>query len=291
VNYDSAAIVAALETLIGVGNVCEIRALCDRKRTDAGYFDDFEKAAKLVLNYAADGEVKGIYFVLNEIDRNLLSRACNRFERYAAQTTSDKDVTRRRWLYVDCDPIRPAGISSTDAECQLAMDRAEQIREWLMDQGCCEPIVAMSGNGAHLLVPIDLPNTDETLHLVKTVLQVLSDKFSDDKVDVDQSVCNAARICRLYGTPARKGDNTAERPHRVSEIRYVPDYLKFGREATPESALQNIASLKAPEPSRETRSYAEKRVVFTAVDNAGADFDAFSGFDCVAHRCVSSLSK
>lgn len=250
---DPAKITETLSVLIGSGNVCEIRVLCDRKRTDGGYFDDFQQAAKSVAGYAADGEVKGIYLVLNQIDPSLLSRASNRMQRYANLTTSDKDVTRRRWLYIDCDPKRPAGISSTDAECQLAMDRAEQIREWLISQGCSEPITAMSGNGAHLLVPIDLENTDQTLQLVKTVLEVISDKFSDAAVDVDQSVCNAARICRLYGTVARKGDSTPERPHRISELRHVPDYLRYAHEATPANVLQSIALLKAPQKPPERR--------------------------------------
>jgi archaellum biogenesis ATPase FlaH len=247
----------SLRVLIGTGNVCEVRALCDRKRTDAGYFDDFAKAAAAVQAYSDDVAVKGVYVVLNAIDASLLSRANNRIERFATLTTSDKDVTRRRWLYVDCDPKRPAGISATNAEAKLACERAEEIRTWLMDQGCYEPIMCMSGNGAHVLVPIDLPNDDESLQLVKTVLAVLSDKFSDDLVDVDQSVCNAARICRLYGTMARKGDSTAERPHRLSVMRYVPSYLNELHEATPVPVLQSIAKMaKKPEQApRQQQAY------------------------------------
>jgi archaellum biogenesis ATPase FlaH len=243
-------ITQTLTTLIGDGNVCELRALGvdNRKRTDSGYFDDFVAAAKAIEAYATDPTTKGCYVVLNQIDASLLSRAHNRMERFSQLTTSDKDVTRRRWLYVDCDPKRPAGISSTDAECELAIDRTEKIREWLMSEGASEPIHAMSGNGAHLLVPIDLPNDDESLQLVKAVLTVLSDKFSDELVDVDQSVCNAARICRLYGTPARKGDSTPERPHRVSVLTYVPQYLTTAHEATPAAVLQKIAALGKPEP-------------------------------------------
>ena len=241
-----------LNTLIGIGNVCELRALGvdNRKRTDSGYFDDFAKAATAIEGYAKDPTTKGCYVVLNEIDGSLLSRASNRMERFSQLTTSDKDVTRRRWLYVDCDPKRPSGISATDAECELAIARTDKIRDWLMSQGASEPIHAMSGNGAHLLVPIDLPNDDESLKLIKTVLAVLSEKFSDDTVDVDQSVCNAARICRLYGTPARKGDSTAERPHRVSILTYVPDYLRTSHEATPVAVLHKIAGEMKVEPAK-----------------------------------------
>jgi KaiC/GvpD/RAD55 family RecA-like ATPase len=250
-NINTKTIAETLTTLIGDGNVCELRALGvdNRKRTDSGYFDDFAAAAAAIEVYATDPTTKGCYVVLNEIDRSLLSRASNRMERFSQLTTSDKDVTRRRWLYIDCDPKRPSGISATDAECELAIERTEKIREWLMAEGTSEPIHAMSGNGAHLLVPIDLPNDDESLLLVKNVLAVLSEKFSDESVDVDQSVCNAARICRLYGTPARKGDSTAERPHRVSVLTYVPDCLKTSHEATAASVLKKIAGMLKPEPT------------------------------------------
>ena len=54
------------------------------------------------------------------------------------------------------------------------------------------------------------------------VLQALDLRFSDEKVSVDTGVYNAARIWKLYGTIACKGDNTPERPHRLAYIIEVP---------------------------------------------------------------------
>ena len=235
----------ALTVIVGTGNVCEVRALGvdGRKRTDGGYFNDFAKAATAAAGCLT---AKGVYFVLNAINPDLLARSSNQMARYAETTTSDKDVTRRRWLYVDCDPVRPSGISSSNDEKNAAIDRAEDVRHWLMVRGWHEPIMAMSGNGTHLLFPIDLPNDDDSLQLVKQILAALDAKFSDEVVSVDKSVSNAARICRLYGTVARKGTDTDDRPHRVSKILHVPDYLESGFEAIPEKTLRAVLEETPP---------------------------------------------
>jgi hypothetical protein len=137
-------------------------------------------------------------------------------------TTADHDVLRRRWLPIDCDPKRPAGISSSDEEHELALDRAFEIREALWDQGWDEPILADSGNGAHLLYPIDVAAQDDGF--VKGTLDDLARRFSDTAVSIDQTVFNPARIWKLYGTVARKGDHApiVGRPHRLARILEVP---------------------------------------------------------------------
>ena len=47
-----------------------------------------------------------------------------------------------------------------------------------------------------------------------------------DDVDIDLTVYNPARICKLYGTMARKGDSTVDRPHRRSCILETPASLE-----------------------------------------------------------------
>ena len=92
--------------------------------------------------------------------------------------------------------------------------------------GFPEPIKADSGNGAHLLYRIDLPNDESATALVKSCLATLDALFSDERVSVDTANFNAARIWKLYGTVSRKGDNTPERPHRRSRIISAPDLLQ-----------------------------------------------------------------
>ncbi|MEJ7591111.1 MAG: hypothetical protein WKF77_06145 [Planctomycetaceae bacterium] len=208
-------IIATLTMICGDG-VVEIRCLDAAgrgKRTDSGYFDNYQQAAVAVQRYVNDGKTKGVYFVLNPVLPELLARAANRFEEWAKNTTSDDAVTCRQWLYIDCDPKRPSGISSTENQVQQALQRAADISEWLGSQGLCEPISAMSGNGSHLHLPISLLNDKKSESLVKGVLRTLDAKFSDDLISIDQTVSNAARICRLYGTIARKGDSTVDRPY------------------------------------------------------------------------------
>lgn len=42
--------------------------------------------------------------------------------------------------------------------------------------------------------------------------------FSDDELKIDTTNFNPSRICKLYGTMARKGSNTEENPHRLSYL-------------------------------------------------------------------------
>ena len=76
------------------------------------------------------------------------------------------------------------------------------------------PVTGDSGNGAHLLYRIDLPNDEPATLLVRGCLAALDVLFSDDRVSVDTANFNASRIWKLYGTVSRKGDDTPERPHR-----------------------------------------------------------------------------
>jgi hypothetical protein len=113
----------------------------------------------------------------------------------------------------------------------------------------------MSGNGYHLLYPIDLPNDDESRLIVVGVLKTLA-RFDSEHVSIDQSVFNAARITKFYGTTGRKGHETESTPHRQSRLVYVPDYLEPGaipnREVVPLERLQAVAAM-APQPEQATR--------------------------------------
>jgi hypothetical protein len=141
-----------------------------------------------------------------------------------------------------------AGISSTDAEHEAAINRAAQIKSWLETTlGFPELIIADSGNGAHLLGRIDLPCSDEITTLLKKCIEAVALRFEDAAVSVDRTVYNAARIWKLYGTMACKGDDTPERPHRQAKIIKVP------RPSTiiPLEKLQQLAAMAPAEPSRD----------------------------------------
>ena len=195
-----------------------------RNRTISGYFSDPERMAQEVEGLEAL-RFPGVYRTLNPVNPALLARADNKLKKYVEYATSDADIVCRRWMIADLDPKRPAGISSSDPEHAAALDLARQIRGELHAEGWPEPIFADSGNGAHLLYPIDLPNDAEAADLIKRCLRALAARFNTDVVAVDEGMYNASRIFKVYGTTARKGDSTDERPHRVSRMLEVPAAL------------------------------------------------------------------
>jgi hypothetical protein len=216
---------AAAGILFSPGQTVEVRAI-GKRGTASGYFDDPAALADRAYTLDRGGEYAGIYVTLNPVNPALLSRRANRIEPRLGNreaTTADGDITRRVWLPVDLDPVRPSGVSSSEPEHAAALEKAARIAEYLSALGWPAPVMADSGNGAHLLYRIDLPNDDLSRDLVKGVLASLDTLFSDARCTVDTANHNAARIWKLYGTTSRKGDNTEDRPHRRAAILPVPD--------------------------------------------------------------------
>lgn len=218
---DPAEIGRGISHLFRASDVVEIRIPKTRVGVVAGYFDDHDKLITAISSADTKYRAAGVYYVLNQLDRALLGRAYNRLKEQAEYTTADNNILRRRWLPVDLDPVRPAGVSSSDGEHSAAIERAQVIaRDMAATWG--SPIITDSGNGAHLLYRIDLPNDQESLALVSKALAELDRRYSDNVVRIDVTCANAARIWKAYGTVARKGDSIPGRPHRLSKIIEVP---------------------------------------------------------------------
>lgn len=209
---------SSLAAIIPPGAVFEIRCLSgNKKRVDAGYFDSPAAAATALS--AIENPYLGIYVTPNPVVPDLLARSANRISAWATLTTMDPDIVRRKWLLVDVDPRRPTGISSTEEEHQAALNKARTIAFMLtMEYGWSTPMLNDSGNGAHLMYPIDEPNTEEFRDACSVFLRCLDVRYGDNVCEVDKSVFNAARIWRLPGTWARKGDSVPSRPHRKAGI-------------------------------------------------------------------------
>lgn len=167
-------------------------------------------------------------------------------------TASDRDIVARRWLLIDCDPVRMvdgkpvSSIASNKDEQQAALEMATRVKVWLSNQGWPDPILASSGNGYHLLYRVNLPNDEQSTVLVKKVLATLAKQFDTESVTIDRSVYNASRICRLYGTVSRKGQPTKDRPHRVSQITMLPQTVKV-------VTAEQLAALIGVEPIEEAK--------------------------------------
>jgi hypothetical protein len=196
----------------------------------SGYFDDHEMFCSWVK--AADKELKhgGIFFTLQVIDARLSARSFNRI-RLATITTTDKDAHYFRWLPVDLDSVRPPGISATDDELHAALSLRDVVADYVVTElGFSSPIRANSGNGGHLLFRLpDIPVTDDSKKMIRDILNGLAQRFNTDRVKIDTTVFNPARIWKCYGTTARKGDPVPAgpyreaRPHRVAYIETMGD--------------------------------------------------------------------
>lgn len=243
-----------LRMLVFPGQITELRALKMRfpsgsgAATCSGYYD-YDHLINMVRHaiglsdrsHGSLGHPSGVYFTINPLTPDLLSvRNCRCDIVGKGETTSDKHVTGRNWMLVDIDPERIADVSSTDTEKLLAKETAVRVMSHLGDDlGWPSPIVVDSGNGYHLYYRVSLPADDGGL--ISNVLYYLADRFDiPDKVKIDPTVANAARISKIPGTMSRKGDSTIDRPHRVAVLKHCPD---GGAVMVPTESLNALAEI------------------------------------------------
>ena len=110
------------------------------KKIVSGYYDDLGQMAADAKRY--DGFCKGVYLTLNPVNPDLLARAWNkpREDVKDDDTTKDQHVVRRIWLPLDFDPVRVAGISSSDEELAAALAQSDACRAWLAQEDFGEPL-------------------------------------------------------------------------------------------------------------------------------------------------------
>jgi hypothetical protein len=202
----------AFDAAVGGGKYLEIYA---------GWFDSPDAVAEAVVTLST---FSNLYFLPNPVRPELRGRIYNKL-RAAKKTplTSDADILSRHWLLIDLDPVRPAQISSTDDQHDAALRLARRIRDELRAEGWPLPILADSGNGAHLLFRLELPADDGGV--MQRCLQSLASRYDTPEIHVDVTTFNPARLWKLYGSRAGKGDADAANlgmPQRQSRLLEVP---------------------------------------------------------------------
>ncbi|MBA4065465.1 MAG: hypothetical protein C0501_17475 [Isosphaera sp.] len=238
--------------------VAEVRALKVPRRygrpvTEAGFFDLADPAHRGALSRVVAGynarrpadQPRGVYITVNPVNPDLLARASGRV---TAETVSasDKDVCRRLIMMVDVDPVRPSGISATDAEKAAAKVVFGGVLDDLHARGWAEPLAQESGNGYQAWYRVGLPGEDGGL--VERALKALAARHDNPAAKVDTSVFNASRIGKLPGTWARKGDDVPGRPHRMAALISVPDDVRGGEVvATHRVRVEELAAPQVPE--------------------------------------------
>jgi hypothetical protein len=144
-------------------------------------------------------------------------------DRLNGLAVKDADIVRRRFLLVDVDRA-DTGAPATSDELDEVFGVAGQIeRDYFFSKGL-DPITVNSGNGAHIYIPIDLPNDEASKLLCQKMLQALAAKYDTPTVKVDTSVFNAGRITKVPGSVARKGLEV-EDPNDLEERRYRMAYF------------------------------------------------------------------
>ena len=243
------------DVMRGDNELVEVRLIGSNK-TASGYFTNPKTLIEAVRPYTDNFN---IYFTLNKIDPACYGREQrDRILQRVKNTTADHEIIARDWVLVDLDAKRLSGVCSTKEEAMKAYEKGQEVYQFLIDNGFYEPIVVFSSSGIHLYLRCALLNNEENTKLIKRFLNALSMLFSDEHVDCDCAVFNAARISRLPGSYSCKGaNNDPTRPQRRCRFLKVPDEIKVNAR----EYFEKIASMYPEEetkPSRENNYSVER---------------------------------
>jgi len=234
-----------------------------------GYFDNRDDfvCACMSIN---DGN---IYASLNPAPREFLSRAPNHLI-CPRDTVRDEHIEYVNNILIDIDPARPSRTASTDEERDLTISKSYDIEHYLIDRGLCSSdqiVRAMSGNGSYVLlaIPPIVVNDDNRATIsakLRTFNRDICEQFSDDRVNIDSSTYTLSHLVKVIGTVSRKGDDTPDRPHRVS-------YPMTGLVRNESDSLrQYILDIEFPEPTiHATRTATHEPPSYTPPDNLNID--------------------
>lgn len=216
--FEPTEIKRAISTLKADGELFEVRIL-KGNNIYSGYFNNAETLIGELQNM--DLERANVYISLQKLHTGCEARLqWGHFMNVGKEkipTTADNDIIAYEWLPIDLDPIRPAGISSSDEELKTAESLRDEIIEYMELLGYLNPICAFSGNGYHVLYRIEA-DTEQGQKMVEEMLNTLNEIFSNEHCHVDTTNKNPSRIFKLYGTLAQKGRDTEARPHRMSKL-------------------------------------------------------------------------
>ena len=222
-----------LNKLFAADDILEIRAIDSNGKVYAGFFDKHHHK-EMISEIVRLNDFANVFIILNHFADDYTEsekyKNINVISEKNLDLTKSADIKNVDYFLVDIDPVRPTGVSSTNEELNAAWLVCDQVRVYLTSLGFNCPIIAMSGNGYHILYPIidkpleiynqSLGNKKENEDLFHNALKVLALKFNNDQVKIDTSVAKAGQLIKLYGTVAKKGENTTDRPHRLSRIIY-----------------------------------------------------------------------
>ena len=181
---------------------------------------------------------------------------------------SDADIICRRWIVVDCDPIRADGVKGCAADGEKAHAKllSRDVSKYTKALGLPEPILCDSGNGYHLWYRIDDLPVESSL--VGDFLNALSGLFTDFFVKIDTAMASASRMVKFYGTWSRKGEDSEDRPHRQSCVVNTPEH----RDVISETQLRLAIRTMQDAAHAADSANSEPNTIPFAGDRPGGDF-------------------
>jgi len=132
-----------------------------------------------------------------------------------------KDVHSVKTVVIDIDAKRPDKKQpATDEELKHAEVVADQIIEDFTKRGFQRPIKNMSGNGYQLwcaipIIDFHVLKCDVVESKIQQFQKGIKVKYENAYVEID-NIGDLPRIIKVIGTKSVKGENTKERPHRLS---------------------------------------------------------------------------
>jgi hypothetical protein len=111
--------------------------------------------------------------------------------------------------------------------------------------------------------------------LVERTFKAIKAKFGDPPIKFDVTNSNAARIWKLYGTRAAKGDDTLERPHRLARILALrTDDAQFEDLVITREQLEELVEALTSEGLAQLSDFAER--LFWGLTTIADDFGRFA---------------
>ncbi len=171
---DLAQIQRAYDILVApLARIVELRAVKTAKGVYSGFYNSAE-IVKDTFDLSAIETTPNCYWTIQTLKPDARKVENNAHPNCGkGDLSNDKMIASFAYIPVDYDPIRKGTVSSTDREKESAYNLAEKVRPFLADRDI-QVIFADSGNGYHHLIPVLLPNTADTVLLIKNLLEALT---------------------------------------------------------------------------------------------------------------------
>ena len=186
-----------------------------------------------------EGNAEKLIFRMNDQGFNCYQTFNHLRQDFAGLSARDTDIEMVDKILIDVDRTKavwtPTTKGTAEVSCPASQNEldeshrvAELIQNWLAVRGWPDPYLVQSGNGYHLYYLTDgdaIEAGSANSLLRKALLRALAQKFDNSHSQVDQGVYNNARITKIIGTLARKGQCSEGRPYRTVELISAPPII------------------------------------------------------------------